>query len=427
MASPSPLLMTTPSQNYQNYQPTITEVKEYVVSISSDGIKTYGAMLSGKASYFTDSRHELVVKYSKSTLNTYIENKIQIPQSGDWTFQTGALEKGEYVFSVTQYLESQEKWVESTPVSLNINGNRRIIGILCILGFVVLSFIYNCFLLKRIHNERVQLKRVILFLLSFAGCFLYLFIDIKKNWYTFDAFELFIRFGTGFSLVFISIFFLASLFIIIKEIVQGRRIRRLEQEIRRLHQQRRRLQQLQLGGINDGQAQHTRQRLRQLGSLRLQLGGINDGYSRVNNTEDVPLENPFQSTRSSDLKWLRDPKNKQVKQQIQRELQKLKQKQQIEVIDFITHQLVKDPVLGDDFAIYDVQSLKGLKGHNVRGSRGNIVKKKMSLPQAVQLYKAQTDQRKKGGMMKDIAKYVALLEKLNAIPKESKQGQRQGS
>ena len=108
--------------------PTITDAKAYFVSISSDGIKTYGAMLSGKASYFTDSRHELVVKYSKSTLNTYIENKIQIPQSGDWTFQTGALEKGEYVFSVTQYLESQEKWVESTPVSLNINGNRRIIG-----------------------------------------------------------------------------------------------------------------------------------------------------------------------------------------------------------------------------------------------------------------------------------------------------------
>ena len=267
---------------------------------------------------------------------------------------------------------------------------------------------------------------MILFLLSFAGCFLYFFIDIKKNWYTFDAFEFFIRFGTGFSLVFISLFFLASLFIIIKEIVQGRRIRRLEQEIRRLHQQRRRLQQLQLGGINDGQAQHTRQRLRQLGSLRLQLGGINDGYSRVNNTEDVPLENPFQSTRSSDLKWLRDPKNKQVKQQIQRAL--TQQQKQNKVMDIITHQQVEDPILGEDFGIYDAQSLKQLRGSRlIRGIKGEIVKRNMSLPQAVQLYKAQTDQRKKGGMMKDIAKYVELLEKLNAIPKESKQGQRQRS
>jgi hypothetical protein len=81
--------------------------------------------------------------------------------------------------------------------------------------------------------------------------------------------------------------------------------------------------------------------------------------------------------------------------------------------------------LGEDFGIYDAQSLRGSR--LIRGIKGEIVKRNMSLPQAVQLYKAQTDQRKKGRMMKDIAKYVELLEKLNAIPKESKQGQRQRS
>jgi hypothetical protein len=307
------------------------------------------------------------------------------------------------------------------------NGNRRIIGILCILGFVVLSFIYNCFLLKRIHNERVQLKRVILFLLSFAGCFLYLFIDIKKNSNTYDDFDVLIRLGIGFLLVLISIFFLGSLFFIIIKIVLGRRAQRLRQQQARGN--------IRFSRVNSSvrQQQARGNRYSRVNSSVRQQQARGNRYSRVNSTEDdnsPPLSNLFKSTRSSDLQWWKkdDPEYESLKQQVQRALTP-QQKQNIEVMDIITHQQVKDPILGTDFVIYDAQSLKQLRGPHywIRGSNGEMVKRNMSLPQAVQLYKAQTDKRKKDPRMNVIASYVALLEKLNNIQKESKQGQRQGS
>ena len=108
---------------------------------------------------------------------------------------------------------------------------------------------------------------------------------------------------------------------------------------------------------------------------------------------------------------MRDPKNKQLKQQIQTALTP-QQKKQIKEFDIFSLQQVKNPVLGNDFGIYDVNSLRDhvkfpFQFNSARGK----VRKTLPLKQAVKLYRSQIDKRKKGLKLKDIAKYVALLEK----------------
>ena len=135
----------------------------------------------------------------------------------------------------------------------------------------------------------------------------------------------------------------------------------------------------------------------------------------VDDTENIPLlPNPFTRRISRDLQWWKKDEQKPLKQQVQRALTPQQKKQIQQQTDIFTLQNIKDPVLGNDFLIYDGNSLR----HHVKfpyrfkGSRGGMVTKILPLQQAFGIYKAETNPRQKQLKKRDIARYVALLEKL---------------
>jgi hypothetical protein len=135
--------------------------------------------------------------------------------------------------------------------------------------------------------------------------------------------------------------------------------------------------------------------------------------------EHIPLllsnPNPFIRRISRDLQWWKkyDPKYKQIKQQVQKELTP-QQKKQIHEMDIFTLQDINEPVLGNDFRIYDAKSLRQhvKRPYRFRGSNGEWVTGIMSLQQAVQKIKGGTDPQNEKWRKKDIARYVALLKKI---------------
>jgi hypothetical protein len=145
----------------------------------------------------------------------------------------------------------------------------------------------------------------------------------------------------------------------------------------------------------------------------------NRRFNRLNDTEDlenVPLlPKPFTRKIFRDLQWWKkdDPNYKQFKQQVQRALTP-QQKKQIQDTDVLGGFLkVKEPALVNDLTIYDANSLQDIKlpPYEFNGLRGIKVTKILPLQQAVKLYEAQTREREKRLIMRDIAKYVAFMEK----------------
>lgn len=129
----------------------------------------------------------------------------------------------------------------------------------------------------------------------------------------------------------------------------------------------------------------------------------------IDNNPILPVLPPalYQTNRA----WWNSQQQRQLKQQIKHQLTQ-QQKKQIQRTDFITSQQFKNPVLGDDFAIYENKNLYQVISRKLRGMKGLDVTRSLPLKQAVQKYKTQQDQAKKRIMKKDIAKYVALLQML---------------
>ena len=129
----------------------------------------------------------------------------------------------------------------------------------------------------------------------------------------------------------------------------------------------------------------------------------------IDNNPILPVLPPalYQTNRA----WWNSQQQRQLKQQIKHQLTQ-QQKRQIQRTDFITSQQFINPVLGDDFAIYENKNLYQVISRKLRGMKGLDVTRSLPLKQAVQKFKTQQDQAKKRIMKKDIAKYVALLQML---------------
>ena len=134
----------------------------------------------------------------------------------------------------------------------------------------------------------------------------------------------------------------------------------------------------------------------------------------VDDTQNMPLlPNRFTRRISRELQWWKKDEQKPLKQQVQKTLTP-QQKKQIQQTDIFTLQNIKDPVLGNDFLTYDGNSLRQHVKfpYRFRSSRGGMVTKILPLQQAFGIYKAETNPRQKQLKKRDIARYVALLEKL---------------
>ena len=205
--------------NINGYNPTITEGEEYVVSTSSDGKKSYGAVLSGKALYSTNSSisNKLSIGSFIITTNSYTPHfkwltdsaQIEVSENGEWSFSTGALQKGQYEFLLSRHYLSEDgkdKWVESNRMYVGIDHPTKfgLISTILTSCLVFITFIFLIYLrLHRfIHNKRTKIIWIGLFLGLNIACFIFMIIcyiffsGLFKDWEFYIMMPLFLNITT---------------------------------------------------------------------------------------------------------------------------------------------------------------------------------------------------------------------------------------
>ena len=182
------------SLNNNQYKPTITKGEQYVVSTSSDGKKSYGAVLSGKALYSTNLSisNKLAVGCWITTTNSFkptfkwladTDKQINVLENGEWSFSTGALQKGQYEFLLKRYYLSEDgkdNWLESDQFHIDIDHPTKF-GLLATILTSCLVFITFIFLIyshshRFIHNKRTKIIWIALLLGLNIACFIFMSI-----------------------------------------------------------------------------------------------------------------------------------------------------------------------------------------------------------------------------------------------------------
>jgi len=235
--------ITMSTSNNNEYKPTITKGEQYVVSTSSDGKKSYGAILSGKALYSTNSSisNKLSIGCWVTTTNLYKPTfkwltdsaQIEVSGNGEWSFSTGALEKGQYEFLLSRYYLSEDgkdNWLESNFFHMNVDHPTKFGLIVTILTscLVFISFIFRISSHRFIHNKRTKILWITLLLGLNIACFFFMALYFIFFSGLFNIWEL---------VILVPLFMIVNLLIrdfltCQKEIVRQRQARNLQSEKR---------------------------------------------------------------------------------------------------------------------------------------------------------------------------------------------------
>ena len=235
--------ITMSTSNNNEYKPTITKGEQYVVSTSSDGKKSYGAVLSGKALYSTNSSIS-----NKLSIGCWVTTNLfkrrfkwltdiaQIEVSGNWSFSTGALEKGQYEFLLSRYYLSEdgkEDWLESNYFGMYVDHPNLILIVNILTACLVfINFIFRIYLHRFIHNKITKIISIALLLgLNIAWIILYVII-FWLHFVFFNAWDFVILFVTLVPLLMIVCILVIDFLTCQKEIVQYRRVRDIQSEKR---------------------------------------------------------------------------------------------------------------------------------------------------------------------------------------------------